>query len=61
MQIANKDIKDAIVAAKIKFWQVAEHYGVVDSTFSRKLRHELPDCEKEKIHDIIANLAKEAS
>lgn len=37
----------------------AEVYGINDGKFSRKLRHELPPQEREKILAIIEELAKE--
>ena len=49
----NLDIREAIVAAKLRYWQVAAVYGCTDGTFSRKLRRELPDEEKQRIFDII--------
>lgn len=45
----------------VKFWQVAERLGMWESAFSRKLRHELPADEKEKIIGIIDAIAKEES
>lgn len=55
----NLDIREAIVAAKLRHWQVAAVYGCTDGTFSRKLRRELPDEEKQRIFDIIMKLSKE--
>jgi hypothetical protein len=52
----NSDIKRAIRESGLKFWQVAEKYGIADTTFSRKLRHELPGAEKAKIFAIIDKL-----
>ena len=49
----NKEIREAIASAKIRYWQVAEAYGCTDSSFSRKLRKELSQEEKEKIFSII--------
>ncbi|MEG1868990.1 MAG: hypothetical protein RR219_08695 [Clostridiales bacterium] len=54
----NTDIRTEIYGADIRFWQVAEGLGVAAETLSRKLRHELPDGEKEKIRAIIKELAK---
>ncbi len=55
----NQDIRQAIKAAKVKCWEVAERYGLTDSYFSRKLRHELSSKEKAKIYAIIAEIEKE--
>lgn len=55
----NKDIRRAIIRAELKYWQVAAAYGYTDSTFSRKLRHELPQEEKAKLFAIIKGLKAE--
>lgn len=55
----NKDIREAIVSAGLRYWQVADAYGCTDGTFSRKLRQELPAEEKEKIFGIIRELSQE--
>lgn len=55
----NKDIREAIAAAKLRYWQVATAYGCTDGTFSRKLRRELPAEEKEKIFEIIREMSQE--
>lgn len=58
--MANESIKQTAKEAGIKLWQVADAYGVNDGNFSRKLRHELPEGEQQKIISIIERLAKEA-
>ena len=60
MAVKNQDMRNAAKKADIKLWQIAEKLGIWDATFSRKLRKELPQEEKEKIIGIIAELAKEA-
>ena len=60
MAVKNQDIRNAAKKADIKLWQIAEKLGIWGATFSRKLRKELPQEEKEKIIGIIAELAKEA-
>lgn len=57
----NEDIRQAAKAAQVKLWQIAEVVGLNDGNFSRKLRHELPDDEKQRILEIIDRLSKEAS
>lgn len=42
--------------AGVKLWQIADELGLSDCNFSRKLRKELPDAEKEKIRQIIVRL-----
>ena len=55
----NKEIRVAAKNAGIRLWEVAEAYGISDNNFSRKLRKELPQEEKEKILAIINRLAQE--
>lgn len=57
----NKDIRQAAKTAGVKLWQIAEAVGLNDGNFSRKLRHELPDDEKQRILEIIDRLSKEVS
>ena len=57
---ANQTIRESARSNGIKLWQVAYAYGVNDGNFSRKLRHELPEDEQQKIISIIERLAKEA-
>lgn len=52
----NQDIRQEVKSAGLLLWQIAECYGITDNNFSRKLRHELPDSEKAKIRQIIAEL-----
>ena len=59
--MTNMEIRCAAGGAGVKLWKVAEALGVADATLSRKLRHELPDEEKQKILDIIQQLSKEAN
>lgn len=55
----NLDIRKAASNAGIHLWEIAEMYGCTDSTFSKKLRRELPPDEKNRILDIIEKLSKE--
>lgn len=56
MTIANSDIRLSAEQAGVRLWQIAERLGINDGNFSRKLRRELPQEEKEKIFRIIENL-----
>lgn len=49
----NKDIRQEITKARIRFYEVAAKLGMTDSTLSRKLRYELSDEEKSKIRQTI--------
>ena len=57
--MANHDVRAAMDTAQLKYWQIAAELGVNDGNFSRKLRHELPPKEKQKIFDIIERLTDE--
>jgi len=56
--MANEDIRQLIFESKIEKWKIAKEYGCTDSTFSKKLRFELPEAEKEKIKEAIQKLSK---
>lgn len=55
----NREIKSAAKSAGVYHWEIAEKLGIQDSAFSRKLRKELPDQEKQAILQIIQDLAAE--
>ena len=57
--MANREIKLAAAGAGVKIWQIADELGILDSNLSRKLRHELPAEEKEKLFEIIRKLSME--
>jgi len=54
----NLEIRKATKEAGLKLWQVAEAYGMTESSFSRMLRKELPLEVQEVILEIIFNLKK---
>ena len=55
----NLDIRQDCKESGVYLGQVAEYIGVCEMTLSRKLRRELPDEEKAKIRNIIAQLKAE--
>ena len=57
--IANADIRSAAKSAGVCLWQIAERIGINDGNFSRKLRRELSDQEKQEILKIVDELAAE--
>ena len=59
--MCNQDIRCAASGARVKLWQIADALGIADCNFSRKLRKELPQDEKEKIFSIIQQLSEEVS
>lgn len=57
--MSNKEIRNAAGGHGLKLWQVAEAIGMNESAFSRKMRKELPQAEKEKILSVIDQMVKE--
>jgi len=52
----NLRIRQAAARARVRFWEIAKALGLTDSTFSRKLRSELPESEQQLILGIIEQL-----
>lgn len=59
--MSNQDIRLTAAGAGVRLWQIADALGISDYKFSRKLRKELPQEEKEKIFSIIRELSQEVS
>lgn len=57
----NTDIRKEAANQRVKLWQIADKLRITDSYFSKKLRKELPQEEKEKIRLIITELKREDS
>lgn len=57
--MTNQDIRQTATGAGVKLWQIADALGIADCNFSRKLRKELPQEEKDKILAIIERLSRE--
>lgn len=55
----NEIIRDAARKTNVMLWQIAERLGINDGNFSRRLRHELPEDEQQRILQIINDLAAE--
>lgn len=55
----NKEIRDAAKESGVHLWQIAERIGINDGNFSRKLRRELPEQERNHILGVINELAAE--
>ena len=54
----NKELRDFAKQKNIKLGQIAEKLGMLDSNFSRILRHELSNEKKQEIMKIIDDLAE---
>lgn len=57
----NLDIREAAQNNAVMLWEIADKIGMADSSFSRKLRRELLQSEKERIFTAIEEIAKEKS
>ena len=55
----NSEIRAYAKQKDVLLWQIADRLGINDGNFSRKLRHELPDEEKERIRNIIDEVVAE--
>ena len=54
----NVEVRAAYMTHGIRQWELARELGLSETHFSRKLRHELPPEEKERILAAIEKLAK---
>lgn len=57
--MCNKEIRNAAGGYGLRLWQVAEAIGMNESAFSRKLRKELSQEEKQRILEAIDRLYQE--
>jgi len=55
----NIEVRDMAKRYGVYLYEVAERLKINDGNFSRKLRKELSEAEKEKIVDIIKQIVKE--
>ena len=55
----NIDIREVARSSGVKLWEIGDVLGVCDSSFSRKLRKELSEEEKQNILEIIERIRKE--
>ena len=56
--MCNQDIKEYAKRQNVKLWQIANALNINDGNFSRKLRFEFPEEEKQRIKKIIDELAE---
>ena len=57
--MANYAIRERAKNANIKLWEIADKLGISDTTFSKKLRKELPESEKRKVLLIIKQMIED--
>ena len=56
--MANEALKRHARAEKVFLWEVAEQFGISESTFCKHLRRELPPEEREKKKKKIREIAE---
>lgn len=59
--MSGADIRQCIISAGLRIWQVADKFGCTDGNFSRKLRKEFSADDTEKVLNIIKELKAEAN
>ena len=57
--MVNREVRAYAIEKGVLLWKVAEAIGISDSSFSRKLRRELPEEERKRILRIIDEIAAE--
>lgn len=55
----NIDIRRAAAGSGVRLWQIADALGMTDGNFSRKLRKEFSQEEKQMILEIIERITME--
>lgn len=59
--IENLEIREKAKNSGVRLWQIADKLGINDGNFSRKLRKELSQQDRDRILLIIDELSKEAT
>lgn len=59
MEIANKDIREALEKSGVKYWELAEKLGISQCWLSVKLRMEFTSEEKYKVFTLIQEIVDE--
>lgn len=54
----NETVRTAAKNAGVHLWEVAEEIGMCPETFSRKLRHELSEAEREMVLSVIRKISE---
>ena len=57
----NSEVREHAKEKSVKLWQLADELKISEPTMSRKLRHELPEEEKNKILALIDEIAEKES
>lgn len=56
--MTNQDVRNYAKSKGVRLWQIAEALHINDGNFSRRLRKELPEVQKQEIIQIIDELAE---
>lgn len=56
--MCNNDIRNALNQNNIKHWQLADLLKISEATLTRRMRHELPQEEKQRIFNILHSLQR---
>jgi hypothetical protein len=51
--MANSELRKALKANKIPYWQIADKLGVHENTIIRRMRHELSEADREAFQNAI--------
>lgn len=54
--MTNKRIRDEIKSNGLRHWQLADALGISEASLVRKLRHEIPEEETDRILEIIGRM-----
>lgn len=54
--MTNKRIREAIKSNGLRHWQLADALGISEASLVRKLRHEIPEEETDRILEIIGRM-----
>lgn len=57
--ILNSVVRNHAASRGVKHWQIAQALGISESSFTRKLRVELDEAEREKVLGLINKIADE--
>lgn len=57
----NSDVRSSIRNAGLTQWLIAERLGISEATFTRKLRQELTEDEKQEIFEAVRSLKEETA
>ena len=59
--MCNNEIRTKAKEKSVKLWQIADALQISEPTITRRLRHELPGEEKQKILALIDQIAEKGS